>query len=67
MVDAFALADDTMKEIDNLATIISQKFNEINQAGLDLDGKKVNKCLLYQASRQLRILLIGQVWELQFS
>ena len=40
MVDAFALADDTMKEIDNLATIISQKFNEINQSGLDLDGKE---------------------------
>ena len=32
--------DDTMKEIDNLATIISQKFNEINQSGLDLDGKE---------------------------
>ncbi len=40
LVDAFALADDTIKEIDSLATIISQKFNEINQLGLDLDGKE---------------------------
>ncbi len=39
MVNSFALAEDTLKEIDALATLLSQKFNEVNQAGLDLDGK----------------------------
>ncbi len=39
MVDAFALIDDTQKEIDNLAILVSQEFNNVNQAGLDLDGK----------------------------
>ena len=39
LVDAFALIDDTQKEIDNLAVLVSQKFNEVNQSGLDLDGK----------------------------
>ena len=28
-----------MKEIDSLASLLSQKFNEVNQSGLDLDGK----------------------------
>ena len=39
-MDSYALADDTLKEIDNLATLLSQKFNEINMSGLNLDGKK---------------------------
>ena len=39
MVNSFALAEDTLKEIDALASLLSQKFNEVNQAGLDLDGK----------------------------
>ena len=40
LVDAYALADDTLKEIDALATLLSKKFNEINMSGLNLDGKK---------------------------
>ena len=39
MVDAFALIDDTQKEIDNLAILVSSEFNKVNQSGLDLDGK----------------------------
>ena len=39
MVNSYALAEDTLKEIDALATLLAQKFNEVNQAGLDLDGK----------------------------
>ena len=39
MINSFALAEDTLKEIDALASLLSQKFNEVNQAGLDLDGK----------------------------
>ena len=39
MVNSFAQAEDTMKDIDSLASLLSQKFNEVNQAGLDLDGK----------------------------
>ena len=37
--DAYALADNTHKEIDNLAIIISREFNKVNTAGLNLDGK----------------------------
>jgi len=40
LVDAYALADDTLKEIDSLATLLSQKFNEINMGGINLEGKK---------------------------
>ena len=40
LVDAYALADDTLKEIDALAELLSKKFNEINMSGLNLDGKK---------------------------
>ena len=40
LVDAYALADDTLKEIDSLAELLSSKFNEINMSGLNLDGKK---------------------------
>ncbi|MAI60770.1 MAG: flagellar hook-associated protein FlgK [Rickettsiales bacterium] len=40
LVDAYALADDTLKEIDNLASILSQEFNQINMIGLNLDGNK---------------------------
>ena len=40
LVDAYALADDTLKEIDALAKLLSKKFNEINMSGLNLDGKK---------------------------
>ena len=40
LVDAYALADDTLKEIDDLGKLLSQKFNEINMSGLNLDGKK---------------------------
>ncbi len=39
MVDSYALVDDTQKEIDALAILVSQEFNKVNQAGLDLDGK----------------------------
>ena len=39
-IDAYAIADDTLKEIDNLAVLVTQKFNEINMTGLNLDGKK---------------------------
>ena len=37
--DAYALADNTHKEIDNLAIIVSREFNKVNTAGLNLDGK----------------------------
>ena len=37
--DAYALADNTHKEIDNLAIIVSKEFNKVNTAGLNLDGK----------------------------
>ena len=40
MVQAYAIADDTLNEIDNLATILTEKFNEINQNGLNLSGEK---------------------------
>ena len=40
LVDSYALADDTLKEIDSLAELLSTKFNEINMSGLNLDGKK---------------------------
>ena len=40
LVDSYALADDTLQEIDNLAVLLSKKFNEINMSGLNLDGKK---------------------------
>ncbi len=39
MINSYAQAEDTMKDIDSLASLLSQKFNEVNQAGLDLDGK----------------------------
>ena len=51
LVDAYALADDTLKEIDALATLLSNKFNEINMSGLNLDGKKGDKCLQSQVWR----------------
>ena len=38
LVDSYSMADDTIKEIDNLAILFSQKFNEINKNGLTLDG-----------------------------
>ncbi len=40
LVDGYALADDTLNEIDNLAKLVSQEFNKINMIGLNLDGKK---------------------------
>ena len=40
LVDGYALADDTLNEIDNLAKLLSQEFNKINMIGLNLDGKK---------------------------
>ena len=39
ITDAYTLAGDTHNEIDNLANLISNKFNEINTSGLNLDGK----------------------------
>ncbi len=39
LVDAYALADDTLKEIDALASLLAQEFNDVNMAGLDLDGQ----------------------------
>ena len=47
LVDAYALADDTLKEIDSLAELLSSKFNEINMSGLNLDGKKADKCFQF--------------------
>ena len=38
LADAFALVGDTQNEIDNLATIVTKSFNEINQNGLNLEG-----------------------------
>ena len=43
MVNSYAQAEDTLKEIDSLASLLSQKFNEVNQAGLDLDGNHIKK------------------------
>ena len=40
MVEAFAISDDTLKEIDALATLVSERFNEVNQSGLNLNGEK---------------------------
>ena len=40
LVDGYALADDTLNEIDNLAKLLSQEFNKINMIGLNLDGNK---------------------------
>ena len=40
LVDSYALADDTLQEIDNLAILLSKKFNEINMNGINLDGEK---------------------------
>jgi len=39
LVDSYALANDTMNEVDALAVMISKKFNEINMSGINLDGK----------------------------
>lgn len=39
LTDAYGLAENTHKEIDNLAILISREFNLINKAGLDLEGK----------------------------
>ena len=39
MVEAFAISD-TLKEIDALATLLTEQFNNINQAGLNLNGEK---------------------------
>ena len=39
LVDAYALSDDTLKEIDNLAQLLSKEFNKVNMSGLNLDGK----------------------------
>ena len=52
LVDAYALADDTLKEIDALATLLSNKFNEINMSGLNLDGKKGGQMFTSQVWRQ---------------
>ena len=40
LVDGYALADDTLNEIDNLAKLVSQEFNKLNMIGLNLDGNK---------------------------
>jgi flagellar hook-associated protein FlgK len=40
MVEAYAISDDTLKEVDALATLVSEKFNEANQSGLNLNGEK---------------------------
>ena len=48
MVEAFAISDDTLKEIDALATLLTEQFNNINQAGLNLNGEKGPKCFRYQ-------------------
>mgnify|MGYP007000374777 CR=1 len=34
MVEAYAISDDTLKEVDALAILVSEKFNEVNQSGL---------------------------------
>ena len=40
MVEAYAISDDTLKEVDALAILVSEKFNEVNQSGLNLNGEK---------------------------
>ncbi len=40
MVEAYAISDDTLQEIDALATLVSERFNEVNQSGLNLNGEK---------------------------
>ena len=40
MVEAFAISDDTLQEVDALATLVSERFNEVNQSGLNLNGEK---------------------------
>jgi len=40
MVESYAIADDTLQEVDALATLVSEKFNEVNQSGLNLNGEK---------------------------
>ena len=40
MVEAFAISDDTLQEVDALATLISERFNEVNLSGLNLNGEK---------------------------
>ena len=40
LTDAYALASDTKSEIDNLALIVTSKFNDVNKNGLNLDGEK---------------------------
>ena len=40
MVEAYAISDDTLHEIDALATLVSERFNEVNQSGLNLNGEK---------------------------
>ena len=32
MVEAYAISDDTLKEVDALATLLSERFNEVNQS-----------------------------------
>ncbi len=40
MVEAYAISDDTLQEIDALAILVSERFNEVNQSGLNLNGEK---------------------------
>ena len=40
LVDAYALADDTLKEIDALAKLLSKKFNEVTHVRSKLRWKK---------------------------
>ena len=57
LVDAYALADDTLKEIDSLAELLSKKFNEINMSGLNMDGKKGSQMFSVSSLEAVKIQL----------
>ena len=43
ITDSYAIISDTIRDIDNLAVLISQSMNEQHKLGLTLDGKKGEK------------------------
>ena len=61
LVDGYALADDTLNEIDNLAKLLSQEFNKINMIGLNLDGNKGEQMFSVSSLKLLKTQQIDQM------
>ena len=54
LTDSYALADNTHREIDNLAIIITKEFNRVNTSGLNLDGNTGQEMFSYSSLKAVK-------------